>query len=117
MRKIVLLLAGLAMSTAAMAQVDERPEILVLGTYHMANPGRDVYNMQADDVLAPKRQQEMAQLAVRDEARRSLRLAELRLREGGEHQCARVAATECAADPRHRAGAAVFLTGRLQGGI
>jgi hypothetical protein len=28
----------------------------------MANPGRDVHNMQADDVLSPKRQQEMTQL-------------------------------------------------------
>src|SRR6266567_2731747 len=61
MRKIFLFLAGLAMSTAAQAQ-DARPEILVLGTYHMANPGHDVYNMQADDVLAAKRQQEIAQL-------------------------------------------------------
>jgi hypothetical protein len=44
------------------AQTQPKPEILVLGTYHMANPGRDVYNMQADDVLSPKRQQEIAQL-------------------------------------------------------
>ena len=34
----------------------------MLGTYHMANPGRDLFNMQADDVLAPKRQQEIAEL-------------------------------------------------------
>jgi hypothetical protein len=39
-----------------------RAEVLVLGVYHMANPGRDVFNMQADDVLAPKRQAELAQL-------------------------------------------------------
>lgn len=39
-----------------------RAEVLVLGVYHMANPGRDVFNMQADDVLAPKRQAEIAQL-------------------------------------------------------
>jgi hypothetical protein len=36
-----------------------RAEILVLGTYHMSNPGQDIFNMQADDVLAPKRQAEM----------------------------------------------------------
>ena len=42
----------------------KRAEVLVLGVYHMANPGRDVFNMQADDVLAPKRQQEMAELAA-----------------------------------------------------
>ncbi|HET7756186.1 MAG TPA: hypothetical protein VFK87_02935 [Steroidobacteraceae bacterium] len=28
----------------------------------MANPGRDIHNMQADDVLAPRRQQEPRQL-------------------------------------------------------
>jgi hypothetical protein len=36
--------------------------VLVLGVYHMANPGRDVFNMQADDVLAPRRQAEIAEL-------------------------------------------------------
>jgi hypothetical protein len=37
-----------------------RAEVLVLGIYHMANPGRDVANTRADDVLAPKRQAEIA---------------------------------------------------------
>src|SRR5438876_6933709 len=41
-----------------------RAEVLVLGVYHMANPGRDIFNMQADDALAPKRQQEIAELAA-----------------------------------------------------
>jgi hypothetical protein len=64
MRKVLLLLGILAisMSSASWAQSDARPEILVLGTYHMSNPGRDIYNMQADDVLSPKRQQEIEQL-------------------------------------------------------
>jgi uncharacterized protein DUF5694 len=39
-----------------------RAEVLVLGVYHMSNPGRDVVNMQADDVLAPKRQAEIAEV-------------------------------------------------------
>jgi hypothetical protein len=39
-----------------------RAEVLVLGVYHMANPGRDVFNMKTDDVLAPKRQAEIVQL-------------------------------------------------------
>ncbi len=39
-----------------------RAEVLVLGVYHMANPGHDIFNTQADDVLAPKRQTEMTQL-------------------------------------------------------
>ena len=62
MRRILLVLGALAISMASWAQSDARPEILVLGTYHMSNPGHDVYNMQADDVLSPKRQQEIAQL-------------------------------------------------------
>src|ERR1700683_3057527 len=62
MRKILLLLGAMAMSMASWPQTDARPEILVLGTYHMSSPGRDVYNMQADDVLAAKRQEEIAQL-------------------------------------------------------
>lgn len=39
-----------------------RAEVLVLGVYHMANPGLDIFNTQADDVLAPKRQEEIAEL-------------------------------------------------------
>src|SRR5436190_2522608 len=41
---------------------ETRAEVLVLGIYHMANPGHDIFNMKADDVLAPKRQAEIAQL-------------------------------------------------------
>ena len=37
-------------------------EVLVLGNYHMGNPGRDIFNMKADDVLAPKRQAEIREL-------------------------------------------------------
>jgi hypothetical protein len=37
-------------------------EVLVLGTYHMDNPGRDIFNLQADDVLTQKRQAEMREL-------------------------------------------------------
>jgi hypothetical protein len=62
MRTLVVLLGVLAIPTAASAQSGARPEILVLGTYHMANPGHDVHNMQADDVLSPRRQREIAQL-------------------------------------------------------
>lgn len=37
-------------------------EVLILGTYHMDNPGRDVFNIRADDVLAPRRQAEIREL-------------------------------------------------------
>jgi len=51
-----------AWCAAQQPDTSARAEILVLGTYHMANPGHDIFNMQADDVLSPKRQQEMSQL-------------------------------------------------------
>jgi hypothetical protein len=43
-------------------QKPARAEVLVLGVFHMANPGRDLFNVQADDMLAPKRQAEIAQV-------------------------------------------------------
>lgn len=33
--------------------------LLMLGSYHMGNPGADMFNLKADDVLAPKRQTEI----------------------------------------------------------
>jgi len=63
MRSALLSLGILALPVASRAQSEVRPEILVLGTYHMANPGHDIYNLKADDVLSPKRQQELAELA------------------------------------------------------
>lgn len=37
-----------------------KAHVLVLGTFHMANPGRDVFNLKVDDMRAPKRQAEIA---------------------------------------------------------
>ena len=39
-------------------------QVLVVGTYHMSNPRLDAVNVTADDVLAPKRQREIEQLAA-----------------------------------------------------
>lgn len=41
-----------------------KAQVLVLGSYHMNNPGADVYNMESDDVLAPKRQAEIKDLVA-----------------------------------------------------
>src|SRR5688572_26111220 len=40
-------------------------QVLVIGTYHMSNPGLDPINIRADDVLMPKRQREIEELAAR----------------------------------------------------
>jgi hypothetical protein len=39
-------------------------EVMILGTYHMASPGLDLHNVKADDVLLPKRQTELVQIAT-----------------------------------------------------
>jgi hypothetical protein len=38
---------------------DSRIPVLMVGSYHMSNPGRDQFNLEADDVLAPQRQAEI----------------------------------------------------------
>lgn len=63
MRSILALALTLfAVPAAAQTPPPPRAEILVLGTYHMNNPGRDIFNSKVDDVLAPKRQAEITQL-------------------------------------------------------
>jgi hypothetical protein len=44
------------------ATIDARPDVLVLGVWHMANPGGHVVNVEADDVLSPRRQSEIAEV-------------------------------------------------------
>jgi len=41
------------------AQPATAAEIMVLGVFHMGNPGRDLVNVESDDVLAPARQAEI----------------------------------------------------------
>ena len=40
-------------------------QVMLLGTYHFANPGRDVIKQDIDDVLLPRRQAELEDLARR----------------------------------------------------
>ncbi|MCW5725374.1 MAG: hypothetical protein KIS81_10530 [Maricaulaceae bacterium] len=40
-------------------------EVMLLGTYHFANPGLDTFNTQADDVLSEHRQREIETLTAR----------------------------------------------------
>ncbi|WP_423746344.1 DUF5694 domain-containing protein (plasmid) [Haladaptatus sp. SPP-AMP-3] len=43
----------------------EQVQVMVLGTYHMDNPGLDEVNVDADDVLADRRQAELRDLVTR----------------------------------------------------
>lgn len=47
------------------APEDPRIEVLLLGSYHMSNPGADQFNLESDDVLAPRRQAEIKALVDR----------------------------------------------------
>jgi len=38
---------------------------MVVGTFHLDNPGHDLHNMKVDDVTTPKRQPELADVAER----------------------------------------------------
>jgi hypothetical protein len=71
-------IALLAATAASLpAQTPDRPtgfpvacapsevQVMILGTYHFANPGRDVIKQDFDDVLQPKRQVELEDLVTR----------------------------------------------------
>lgn len=54
------LLLALSVATASAAEPPAKPaRVVVVGTYHFANPGRDMANVQADDVTTPTRQAEL----------------------------------------------------------
>jgi hypothetical protein len=57
------LIAALALGFApgvAMAAPPAPIEVMVVGVFHMANPGHDLHNLKVDDVLSPRRQSEIA---------------------------------------------------------
>ena len=62
---MIRLLISLALngSPPLAALPSEPTTIMVLGTFHMANPGHDMHNQKVDDVLAAPRQKELAALA------------------------------------------------------
>ena len=58
------MIAQVTPSRLSAARLDgpAQAEVLILGCYHMGNPGRDIFNLKADDVLAPQRQAEIREL-------------------------------------------------------
>lgn len=55
----VYLLASFVFASAP-AFAAQPVSVMVVGTYHMSNPDRDIHDVQSDDVLTPKRQAELA---------------------------------------------------------
>jgi hypothetical protein len=67
--RLVLAAAGVAALVAApVPAADKQPslitQVMIVGGYHMANPGKDIHDVKADDVLAPRRQQEIARITA-----------------------------------------------------
>jgi len=66
-RAIVGGLVSAALATPSIAALPETAapiDVMVLGTYHMDNPGLDLANVKADDVLKPQRQKELEALSA-----------------------------------------------------
>ncbi len=61
MKRCAALLLAFAASTGHAA---EPARVLILGTYHFGNPGKDMHNVEADDVLASQRQREIEALVA-----------------------------------------------------
>lgn len=61
--RIAVMVSLLGLASAAYAQKVQPVQVMVLGTYHFDNPGRDLHNPRADDVLKPQRQRELEALA------------------------------------------------------
>ncbi|MGB3165312.1 MAG: hypothetical protein WBA68_00870 [Alteraurantiacibacter sp.] len=63
------LIGLVALATADTAQAQDRAaveskgtqpvEVMILGSYHFANPTQDAVNFEANDMLSPRRQREI----------------------------------------------------------
>ena len=60
--RLSMLILGVA--AALSTQPCAATEVLILGTYHMSNPGQDLHNLKADDVLVEKRQKELEEISA-----------------------------------------------------
>jgi len=56
---LIATVCGLSAPASGQEPAPQPVEVMILGTYHMGNPGRDVVNMEADDVTRPQRQAEI----------------------------------------------------------
>ena len=58
--RLGLVILALAVGPAAAAPSPAPVQVMIVGDYHMSNPGRDIVNVKADDVLSPIRQAQIA---------------------------------------------------------
>jgi hypothetical protein len=63
MIRIACLVAAASLNLCAAAQASPAPapvKVMIVGVFHLSNPGRDQHNVQVDDVLQPKPQAQIA---------------------------------------------------------
>ncbi|MEO5719210.1 MAG: DUF5694 domain-containing protein [Chthoniobacterales bacterium] len=67
MKMLALLCLRLLAASPLLAQspTPAPAQVMILGTYHFGNPGLDLHNMKAENVLTPERQKELDDLAAR----------------------------------------------------
>ncbi|HYD26877.1 DUF5694 domain-containing protein [Brevundimonas sp.] len=63
MLKILAAVAALVLPTVALAQTPEPVEVMIVGAYHMGNPGQDLHNARIDSVTTPEKQAELEAVA------------------------------------------------------
>ncbi|WP_147307608.1 DUF5694 domain-containing protein [Wenzhouxiangella sediminis] len=56
---LILLITMMAAGTAQARDV----QVMILGTYHLANPGQDLHNVEVDDVTSEARQRQLENIA------------------------------------------------------
>jgi hypothetical protein len=61
---LLCLLLPLHAANAADTANEAPAEVMIVGTYHFSNPGLDQHNVEADDVFAPERQQQLDTIAT-----------------------------------------------------
>jgi Family of unknown function (DUF5694) len=64
MRMLATVAATLIVALPATTAPAPPVEVMVLGSYHFANAGADMFNVAADDVLAPRRQAELDEVVA-----------------------------------------------------
>ncbi len=64
MRKIAAATLGYVLAGSMAMAAEPVTQVMLVGTFHFANPGKDVSNTQAVDVLTPQRQDELKALAA-----------------------------------------------------
>lgn len=65
MHRIVALVLACALSCGSARAADAaKTQVMLIGTYHFSNPGQDLNNVKAVDVLAPERQREIGKVVT-----------------------------------------------------